>query len=416
MDNRRPLFMKTPEKANVPDIEERLASIRNYLGVRFDSETVRQRMGLPTGCYLFNSNASVDNLRRFADGLGDLNPRFRDADYARRTRYGRLVASPMFLATVCTPAAGVTETEIAGARGFHSGSEWEFSRPVLEGDKLDFYGIKVADVAVRESKFSGQMIVVSSLVQYKNQRGEIMATARGFVHRSASDEEASQMGKYTTIAEPYKYSDDEVRKIQEDRGNEEDMRGSRPRYWEDVQEGDSIGYIVLGPFSIMDCIAYAAGGNGGRGARFRSKLGKPPSNLTCYDPRLNLFVDPMLQHLDEYLARSVGAPGSFDGGIERECRGSVLFTNWMGDDGFLWKYTSQFRGFVSYGDICWHRGKITKKYVERDRYCVDIEHWVDNQRGVTVTTGKATVILPTKSHGPLVYPEPRSLEDHAREG
>ena len=123
----------------------------------------------------------------------------------------------------------------------------------------------------------------------------------------------------------------------------------------------------------------------------------------------------MLQHLDEYFARSIGAPGAFDGGIERECRGSILFTNWIGDDGFLWKYSSQFRGFVSYGDICWYRGKIVRKYVEEERYCVDIEHWVDNQRGARVTKGKATVILPSKIHGPVIYPAPRSLKDYSLE-
>jgi len=36
----------------------------------------------------------------------------------------------------------------------------------------------------------------------------------------------------------------------------------------------------------------------------------------------------------------------------------------MGDDGFLWKYSIQFRGFVVHGDTCWYRGKITRKYIE----------------------------------------------------
>jgi len=44
-----------------------------------------------------------------------------------------------------------------------------------------------------------------------------------------------------------------------------------------------------------------------------------------------------------------------------------------------------------------YRGKITRKYIEDGKYCVDIEHWGENQRGVKVTQGKATIILPSKA-------------------
>ena len=39
-------------------------------------------------------DASVDSITIFANGVGDLNPLFRDLEYARWTRFGGLVAHP----------------------------------------------------------------------------------------------------------------------------------------------------------------------------------------------------------------------------------------------------------------------------------------------------------------------------------
>jgi hypothetical protein len=35
----------------------------------------------------------------------------------------------------------------------------------------------------------------------------------------------------------------------------------------------------------------------------------------------------------------------------------ILLTNWMGDDGFLWKFNTQIRRFVMLGDTTWIKGK-----------------------------------------------------------
>ena len=42
-------------------------------------------------------------------------------------------------------------------------------------------------------------------------------------------------------------------------------------------------------------------------------------------------------------------------------------------------------------------GKITKKYVDGDDHCVDMEIGVVNGKGETTTPGSATVVLPSRS-------------------
>ena len=41
-------------------------------------------------------DASLDSITIFANGVGDLNPLFRDQEYARWTRFGGLIAHPCF--------------------------------------------------------------------------------------------------------------------------------------------------------------------------------------------------------------------------------------------------------------------------------------------------------------------------------
>jgi acyl dehydratase len=48
----------------------------------------------------FNELASKDAIRHFCDGIGDPNPLFRDEEYAKKTRYGSIVAPPSWLYSV----------------------------------------------------------------------------------------------------------------------------------------------------------------------------------------------------------------------------------------------------------------------------------------------------------------------------
>ena len=85
-------------KIKVPSLEERLAYVLSRRGIqRFNKATMAA--GLPRGSIVYTDLASADNLRRYADGIGDFNPRFRDADYAKVTKYGRLIAQPTFLSS-----------------------------------------------------------------------------------------------------------------------------------------------------------------------------------------------------------------------------------------------------------------------------------------------------------------------------
>ncbi|HEY1465417.1 MAG TPA: hypothetical protein VGF11_00065, partial [Acidimicrobiales bacterium] len=58
-------------------------------------------------------------------------------------------------------------------------------------------------------------------------------------------------------------------------------------------------------------------------------------------------------------------------------------------------------------DTQWLHGTVTRKYLAvGDRPALDIEVWAQNQRGEVTTPGHATILLPSREHGPVRLPEP----------
>ena len=66
-------------------------------------------------------------IGRFADGIGDTNPLWRDEAYAAGTVYGGLPAPPSFV--ICCFAG--LQFGWPGLGSFHANSELTFHRPVL---------------------------------------------------------------------------------------------------------------------------------------------------------------------------------------------------------------------------------------------------------------------------------------------
>ena len=112
------------------------------------------------------------------------------------------------------------------------------------------------------------------------------------------------------------------------------------------------------------------------------------------------------------LGRRVGAagrqPATYDYGRMRETWLVHLCTDWMGDDAWLWKLDCEFRQFNYVGDTHWMRGpgraQATSPTATGRRSTSTC--WGENQRGETTTPGHATILLPSREHGPVRLPDP----------
>jgi len=347
---------------------------------------------------VFNQAVSFEAIRNFANGIGDSNPLYRDEEYARKARYGALVASPAWVASVFPHWV---LQGLPGIHADHSASNWEFLRPVFINDKITpkccFVGFDV-----KTSKFAGKTAFEYQRFEYWNQRGELVSRGHNLLIRyerqTARGKSEDGTGKYDHIEVPHPWTERELAKVDEDTLAEE-IRGSKVRYWEDVPVGEELVPVVKGPLGLTDIIAYCTGAApvqiGAHGVQLR--LYKRHPAWAFRDPITHSWEPVYGVHYSVAAARAVGARYAYDVGVERHCWLVNLLTNWMGDEGWLKRCYAEYRQFVYLSDAVWLKGKVTKKYVdENGEYCVDIGTHGINQRGGDTIPGEATVILPSR--------------------
>ncbi len=182
----------------------------------------------------FNTQVTRDSIKHFVDGIGDINPLYRDKNYAIKTKYGRLVAPPTFLETIIY--AQHPEGVPPGIQGFLSGFEWEYFRPVFEGDEYTARVIYPYDVQLKPSRFAGQLVIITEKGDLLGLEGSIAATYKSWVifmegGKSKEGEPSQALNKIP------KYSKEEIDEIYRAQDNEV-PRGKEPRYWEDVNAGE----------------------------------------------------------------------------------------------------------------------------------------------------------------------------------
>ena len=345
----------------------------------------------PEGPYL--QDATADTLRNWCNGIGDLNPLYRDPGYGAATRFGTQLGHPMF--PMAFGWLGRTRWGLPGVHGFYAGNDWELFRHVRPGDRITAIE-RVVGVEEKMSKFSGRLVLQYVEACYYNQRGELVARALGTCTRHER-KAARDAGKYKDI-EQHEYTDELRDRIDEIVLNEpKEIRGANVRYWEDVVEGEELPTIARGPLSLMDTMGFLVGcGRGHTHGVVLQAAVKHPGHF-FRNPEAGGGVEYTgIGHHRESVAKEVGVPGTYDYGPQRSSWMASLVTNWMGDAGFLKRVRTEMRRFNTMGDSTWCKGKVTRKYIEDGHALVDIELWGENQRGEITTPGLATVILPSR--------------------
>jgi len=364
-------------------------------------EAAREKIGAllrPEGPYL--TDATPDTLRNFCNGIGDLNPLFRDIGYGAGSRYGSLVGHPMF--PYAYGWTGRTRWGFPGVHGFYAGNDWEFFRNVRPGDRLSCIE-RVVGVEEREGEFSGRLAIQYTQANYLNQQDELVASVLGWCTRHAR-KQAREKGKYKDV-ERADYSPEELDEIAERALTEPDrVRGSNTRYVEDVNVGDELDPIARGPLSLMDTMGFLVGcGRGHTHGVLLQGVVKHPGHYFHNQESGGGIEYTGIGHHRESIAKSVGAPGTYDYGPQRTAWMATAVTNWMGDHAFLKRLRADMRRFNTFGDMTYCRGRIAKKYVINGMTLVDLEIWAENQRGEVTAPGLATVVLPSRNpESPIV--------------
>ena len=359
---------------------------------------LRERIGVPITNTVepWNYEATRDSIRHYAHGIGDDNPLWCDPAYAEQTQFGNLVALPSFLFTTSRIVSGYCGC-LSGVHAMWAGADWTWYKHTMRGDTISTEA-QLKDLIEHKTRFAGRAFQQIYTVKFYNQNGDPLAECDSWVFRTDRDEARERGTKYTEArGRVEKYSEEQLAEFSKHYENEE-IRGSTPRYWEDVQEGDALPTMMKGPMTVTGFICYAQGWGGLyiRANKLAWKMQQKHPGLGIKN-RFNVPDCPERVHWDEAFALEVGAPGAYDYGPERCSWLTHHLTNWIGDDGFLHKSKCQIRRHNPDGDAIMINGTVDRKFVDNGKHMVEISQKAETHRGELSASGAAIVELPSRA-------------------
>jgi len=362
---------------------------------------LRQRIGMRIENTLdpWCHEATRDNIRHYAHGIGDDNPLWCDPAYAARSRWGGIVALPSFLFATSRIVSGY----VGGLPGVHAmwaGADWTWHLPVRRNDEISTEAW-LKDLIEHETRFAGRAVQQVYHVRFFNQSGDLVAEADSWCFRTDRDIARESGTKYTEVKgrPPYRYSEDELARIYR-LYHDETVRGATVRYWDDVTEGEALPPMVKGPMTVTGFIAYAQGWGGLyiRANKLAWKQIHAHPGLGIAN-RFGIPDCPERVHWEPEFALMVGAPGAYDYGPERCSWLTHHLTNWMGDDGFLRQASCKIRRHNPEGDTLFFNGHVVRKFVADGRHLVEIGQEARNQTDEVSVLGTGVVELPVRGAG-----------------
>ncbi len=354
-------------------------------------------LGMPIRVELWNHEATRDTIRHYAWGLGDDNPLYCDPAYARKTRYGDVIAPPTFLYGIFD---AVVAPGLPDIQWFYAGTDWVFDRPIRRNEEIS---VKADYTAVRQvgGDNVARMLLQTGEVTYLDPSGKRVARALSHTFRVPRASAGGGLTYKPRAAQTYTRADLEA--IQSAAVNEF-RRGADTLCFEDVAVGDVLPGTVRGPLSQLDMTCYYAGAVGTSGYK-STKLkwlyncwahNAPERIPNNYDPSyFGAAISPSIGHQNAHIAvQEMGMPGPYDNGPQRIGMMATCVTNWMGDDGLLREFSVRLKLPVIFSDTLYTKGKVTGKRRDGAHGFVEADVWAENQLGQTTASGRALIQLP----------------------
>jgi acyl dehydratase len=363
-----------------------LTDLRKLIGVPIEDS-------LEPWCY----EASRDNIRHWAHGIGDDNPLWCDPKYAATTPFGRVQAPPSFIFPLNRSFSGYVGG-LAGVHAMFAGIDVTWHRAMTLGDAFTT-NVWLKDLVEHETRFAGRSIQQIYRCEFYNQNSELVAEGDSWCFRTERDTARERGTKYEAVKKKpaVKYSREDLAKIFAHYEAEE-IRGANPRHIEDVHAGDRLPTMVKGPMTVTGFIAFAQGWGGLyiRANKLAWKQLQKHPGLGIAN-KFGIPDVPERVHWEDDLATLVGTPAAYDYGPERCSWMSHHLTNWMGDAGFLKKLEVKIRRHNPVGDTLFINGEVKRTFAEGDAHYAEIAQRAENQDGELSVLATGVIRLPTRA-------------------
>lgn len=375
--------MASQQRGKITD--QRLESLRDEIGEVIDEP------------HPHNTDVTTDGIRHWLDGIGDDNPLYLDKSYAESGPYGGIVAPPTYLYTTTRTGA----RRLPGVHAMYAGDEWRWYEPVYPGYEIDTVS-RLKDLVELDTDYGGRSVKQIYTIDFYNQFNDHLASRDVWFFR-VEREQARDQDKYEKEGvELAEWNEDEIGELW-DHYRSETPRGDEPRYFEDVDEGDTIETLLKGPLTITGGIKFLMGWGASYMGAHRLWVDMLDEHPALSNPNhQGVPSSPARVHWDREHAQRVGLVGPYDYGPERPSWFAHAIEHWMGDHGFLTGIRAELRRPNFLGDVTWIDGTVTDKRVDGDQHVVELEVQGRNQRDEVSTKGSATAVLPTRDGSGVV--------------
>jgi acyl dehydratase len=358
------------------------------------------------------SEINVDAIAHFAEGVGDRNPLWRDVEYGERSQWGTTLAPPSILYAVDSTNVS---PRLAGVQWIYAGTDFTWYDVIRLGDVVDSTA-KFLKQDVKGGDFARRWVLQTGYVRYvRRSDGALLAEAWGRCARTPRGEALKKEGKTKyEVKQEARYTRERLAQIEKEILAEE-ARGGEPLYWDDVTNGQEIRPVVKGPLTSTDMIAWYAGWSGAR--PYGGALGDVVRyRLRHHDYHISEITGAKDSagrgHVEAKTGSDVGMGGAYDIGPQRLSWCIHMLTDWMGDAGFLHKFSGTLLRPNLIGDTTWWRGTVTGREVVDGYHLAHVECVAVNQDGVSHAKARATIVLPTREDVSIALPIPRDLTSY----
>jgi acyl dehydratase len=345
-----------------------------------------------------------DYIKRYVFAIGDFNPLYRDAEYAKRSLHGGIIAPPIFQASAGNSPVFPDKPQMPGLNSFYGGTENIMYKVMRPGDRIH---VVSKYLGIEEKKEAGKpyrLFVPRGQKMIYNDRGELMGTSTGneiwmAMPPGSKKQEKAEKNPFAGRTRPRytKEQLDEIHRFYDDEMEGKFRRGAEILYWEDVVEGEEIKHLIRGPLDVSDTVSWivSAGYSIAFGWKWRALKGDLDRCLI--DPDTGAPHNAIDWHYVDNMAQVAGLPYAHSIGRQNEAIVASAIANWMGDDGFLRRLYCAHRVTWFLGETITTKGKVKSKYVKDNEHLVDLDVWNELPDGKKATVAEATVKLRSRA-------------------
>jgi len=354
---------------------------------------------------IIQRQVTADMIRLFARSNGDMNPLWRDPDYAAKTKWGELIAPPLLEACISESPSMPNPPQIRGWNVLQAGFRRQYNRPFRPGDIVHAEDTWLGFVEKTRPDKPYRLFMQSCKRAYIDQNDEVICVVTGRMACTATPPNAHAPGQDLSGGPDYSgrarraFTAAELQKVHEGYDLElsgDGRRGAVPRFWEDVSVGDELPTILKGPYDISDAVSFA--GVLGLCSAFASKWRslKPDIGRHPPDPETGAPRHAIDWHLEDAIGQQHGLPYAHAFGTQMEMMMLHPVTNWIGDAGVVIEVDTQLRSIFMHGEISETTGRVISKYVEAGRHLVELDLVSRTIDGVIYGKGTVLVQLPSR--------------------